>query len=97
MLEQLIAWAGDCQVRGLVDLGDGRLSDLINDSETITFQSATLRALDDGHEVDLDKVEVGRQELHLIEVSAAAGIRSAGGAPSRSASPYAALHAASRR
>lgn len=68
MGEQLVAWAGDCMVSGVVELGDGRLSDQVNELETVTFHAATLRALDDGHEVRVDELEVGRGELHLIEV-----------------------------
>jgi hypothetical protein len=67
MREQLTAWAGDCVVRGSVDLGDGRLSDQVNDRDLLTFFSATLEALDDGHRVELEEVEVERRELHLIE------------------------------
>ena len=49
--EQLVAWAGDCMVRGGVELGDGRLSDQVNELDVVTFFDATLRAFDDGHEV----------------------------------------------
>jgi hypothetical protein len=66
--EQLIAWAGDCIVRGNVELGEGRLSDQVNEQDTVTFYHATLRALDDGREVDLEELEVERGELHVIEV-----------------------------
>lgn len=66
--EQLIAWAGDCVVRGNVELGEGRLSDQVNELDTITFHHATLRALDDGREVEVDELEVERGELHVIEV-----------------------------
>lgn len=68
MREQLIAWAGDCIVRGNVELGEGRLSDQVNELETITFHHATLHALDDGREVELEELEVERGELHVIEV-----------------------------
>ena len=71
MREQMIAWAGDCIVRGSVELGEGRLSDQLNELDEIgvvTFFDATLRALDDGREVQVDKLEVERSELHVIEV-----------------------------
>jgi hypothetical protein len=68
MGEQLVAWAGDCMVRGVVELGDGRLSDQVNELDVVTFYAATLRALDDGHEVAVDKLDVERSELHVIEV-----------------------------
>jgi len=66
--EQLVAWAGDCQVRGSIDLEDGRLSDQLNEREVVTFYEAILRFLDDGHEVAMDELEVERLELHLIPV-----------------------------
>ncbi len=73
MGEQLVAWAGDCMVRGVVELGDGRLSDQANELDVMTFYAATLRALDDGHEVAVDQLEVERSELHVIEVQGRRG------------------------
>lgn len=73
MRESLVAWAGDCMVRGSVDLEDGRLSDQLNEREVVTFYDATLRSLDDGHEVVLDELEVERIELHVIEVQGRRG------------------------
>jgi hypothetical protein len=64
--EQLVAWAGDCKVRGFVDLEQGRLSDQLNDREVVTFYEATLQSLDDGHEVAVGELEVERHELHLV-------------------------------
>jgi hypothetical protein len=63
-----VAWAGDCVVRGSIDLGDGRLSDQVNELDLLTFFDATLEALDDGREVRVHEIEVERRELHLIEV-----------------------------
>jgi hypothetical protein len=71
--EQLVAWAGDCKVRGAVDLEDGRLSDQLNEREVVTFYDATLQALDDGHEVAVGELEVERVELHVIEVEGRRG------------------------
>lgn len=73
MREQLVAWAGDCQVRGEVELGDGRLSDQVNELEVVTFFTATLAALDDGRELRMDELEVERRELHVIEVTGRQG------------------------
>jgi hypothetical protein len=73
MREQLVAWAEDCQVRGEVELGEGRLSDQVNELEIVTFFDATLAALEDGREVKIDEVEVERRELHLIEVTGRQG------------------------
>ncbi|HVN13962.1 MAG TPA: hypothetical protein VMT69_17865 [Kineosporiaceae bacterium] len=68
MREQLVAWAGDCVVRGDVSLDEGRLSDHVNHVELLTFFGATLEALEDGHQVAVDELEVERYELHIIEV-----------------------------
>jgi len=73
MREQLVAWAGDCMVRGDVELGEGRLSDRMNELDLLTFHDATLRALEDGHEVHMDELEVERHELHVIEVNGRQG------------------------
>ncbi len=73
MRESLVAWAGDCVVTGSVDLGEGRLSDQVNELEVVTFFDATLQALDDGHEVAVDELEVGRGELHVIAVQGRRG------------------------
>jgi hypothetical protein len=68
MRESLVAWAGDCRVRGEVDLDERRVSDQVNEGDLLTFFSATLEALGDGHELVLDELEVERRELHLIEI-----------------------------
>jgi hypothetical protein len=68
MREQMVAWAGDCVVRGDVSIGDGRLSDHVNQMELLTFFGATLDSLEDGHRVQVDELEVERHELHIIEV-----------------------------
>jgi hypothetical protein len=73
MREPLVAWAGDCRVRGEVELGEGRLSDQVNEADLLTFYGATLEALDDGHAVAMDELEVERRELHVIEVEGRRG------------------------
>ena len=73
MRERLVAWAEDCRVDGDVELGEGRLSDEVNDRELLTFFGATLESIDDGHRVQLDEVEVARRELSLIEVDGRRG------------------------
>jgi hypothetical protein len=71
--EPLVAWAGDCVVRGTIDIGDGRLSDQVNELDLVTFFDATLEALDDGRQVRVGELEVERRELHLIEVNGRRG------------------------
>jgi hypothetical protein len=71
--ERLVAWAEDCRVQGEVDLDEGRLSDLVNDRDVVVFYGASLTALEDGHELSLEEVEVDRRELSLIEVEGRRG------------------------
>lgn len=73
MREPLVAWAGDCVVRGSIDVADGRLSDQVNELDLLTFFDATLEALDDGRQVPVGELEVERRELHLIEVNGRRG------------------------
>ena len=73
MQESLVAYAGDCVLRGDVELGDGRLSDEVNERELLTFRTAILEALDDGHRVAMDELEVERRDLHVIEVNGRRG------------------------
>jgi len=62
------AYAGDCLVRGFVELPEGaRLTDYLNDAETIKLSRAKLRALDDGRLVDAGDVELDRTEVFAIE------------------------------
>ena len=68
MRESMVAWAGDCRVHGEVDLDERRLSDQVNEGELLTFFSARLESLADGHELAMDELEVERRELHLIEI-----------------------------
>jgi hypothetical protein len=71
--ERLVAWAEDCRVDGDVDLDDGRLSDQVNGRGLLTFFGATLEAIEDGHRVAMDELEVARGELSLIEVEGRRG------------------------
>ena len=73
MHEPLIAYAEDCVLRGDVELGDGRLSDEVNEREVLTFRTAILEALDDGHQVQVEELEVERHDLHVIEVQGRRG------------------------
>lgn len=73
MLESLVAYAEDCVLRGDVELGDGRLSDEVNERELLRFRTATLEALADGHQVRVDDLDVERRDLHLIEVEGRRG------------------------
>jgi hypothetical protein len=68
------AYAEDCLVRGFVDLPDDvRLTDFVNDSETIKLSNAQLRALEDGRVVDAGDIELDRAEVFACEAPPAPG------------------------
>ena len=58
MGEPLVAWAGDCMVRGVVELGDGRLSDQAHQRVLV---------LDRGHQPRRAPAQdAGRRERHIV-------------------------------
>lgn len=70
---ELAAFAGDCRLSGLVEVGDARVSDVLNENPAIVFRAARLRALEDGHGVELPEVEVGRDELCAVVATGSRG------------------------
>ncbi len=63
---QFDAYAADCRLHGLVDLGDRRLTDALNANPELQLSDAQLEALDDGHVVEVPELEVGRDELYAV-------------------------------
>jgi hypothetical protein len=62
------AYAEDCLVRGVLDLpDDARLTDFVNEAETIKLSGAQLRALDDGRVVDAGDIELERSDVFAWE------------------------------
>ena len=65
---ELTAYAGDCVVRGVLSCPDGvRLSDFLNENETILLREVRLFALEDGHEVEAGDQEIEVRDLFAIE------------------------------
>jgi hypothetical protein len=67
------AYALDCIIRGRVQLDAERLSDMLNDAETIVFRDAVVEALSDGRTVNVPVQEVGRDELLAVTVAGPRG------------------------
>ena len=70
---QFEAYAADCRLHGLVDLGDRRLTDVLNASPELQLSDAQLEALDDGHVVEVPELEVGREELYAAVATGTRG------------------------
>lgn len=69
----LEAYAADCRLFGRVDLGDGRLTDLLNVSAELVVQDARLESLVDGHVTESPELVVARDELYAVVASGSRG------------------------
>ena len=62
----LDAYAADCRLSGSVDLGEGRLTDLLNATPELRIQQARLESLADGHVVETPEMTVASDELYAV-------------------------------
>lgn len=69
----LDAYAVDCLVHGLVELGEGRLSDQLDCSQELLIRDARLEGLADGHVVSMPELTVERDELCAVVASGLRG------------------------
>jgi len=63
---EIQAYSGDCRVSGRIDLGDRRLTDLLNDTEELLLEDVRIESLADGHVVEVPELRVGRSELYAV-------------------------------
>ena len=69
----LDAYAADCRLFGVVDLGDGRLTDFLNATAELLIRDARLESLADGHVMETPELTVGRDELCAVVASGTRG------------------------
>ena len=67
------AYAADCRLFGKVDLGTGRLTDLLNGAPQLSIRAAHLESLADGHVVETPEMTVARDELYAVVASGPRG------------------------
>jgi hypothetical protein len=60
------AYAADCRLFGTIELGEGRLTDLLNDELDLRVINARLESLADGHVSESPELIVGRDELYAV-------------------------------
>ena len=65
-MTELDAFAADCRVYGDVDLGEGRLTDLLNEVAELRIGNAHLESLVDGHVAESEDLVVSRDELYAV-------------------------------
>jgi len=70
---ELEAYAADCRLFGRLDLGDGRLTDLLNATPELRIRDARLESLADGHVVEAPELAVARHELYAVVASGPRG------------------------
>ena len=68
-----IAYAGDCLLRAYLEVPEGRLTDFLNTTDSLTLRDVVVQAHDDGHVVHLDQLVVGRREIYAIEARGSRG------------------------
>ena len=51
-------FAADCRLRGAIDLGDRRLTDLLNATPELRLEGVRAESIDDGHMVALEELTV---------------------------------------
>jgi hypothetical protein len=69
----LDAYAADCRLFGRVDLGEGRLTDLLNATPELRITDARLESLADGHVVETPEITVASDELCAVVASGSRG------------------------
>lgn len=60
------AFAADCRIHGLVDVGDRRMTDMLNAASELRLGETRLMSLEDGHLVELPELTVDRDELCAV-------------------------------
>jgi hypothetical protein len=70
---ELRAYAVDCRVFGQVDLGEGRVTDMLNATPELRFLDARLEALSDGHAVHVPDLEIEPGELCAVVAAGSRG------------------------
>jgi hypothetical protein len=69
----LKAYAADCRVFGTVDLGDRRMTDVLNATPEIRVVAARLEDLESDTVVEMPELLIGREELCVVEATGPQG------------------------
>lgn len=69
----LDAFSGDCRLHGSVELGAGRMTDVLNAAPALRILDARLESLVDGHVVEAPELTVASDELYAVIASGPRG------------------------
>lgn len=70
---ELEAYAADCRLFGHIDLGDQRLTDVLNATHELLVTDARLESLTDGHVVEIAELTVESEELCAVVAAGSRG------------------------
>ncbi len=70
---EFIGYSSDCRVEGLLELDEPRLADLLNHRRSYVLRDVVVTSHEDGHIVQLDELEVKRDELTAVVASGPRG------------------------
>ena len=70
-----IAYAGDCLLHARLELPEGRLSDFLNSTESLSLRDVVVQAHEDGRTVHLERLDIARNEIFAIEATGTRGLR----------------------
>ena len=70
---EMDAYAADCRLFGRVDLGQDRLTDVLNGTSELRLRDARLESLADGHVTEAPELSVSRDELCAVVASGPRG------------------------
>jgi hypothetical protein len=69
----LDAYAADCRVHGQIDIGDARMTDVLNTSPKLTIQNTRLESLNNRRVLELSELTVEYDELCAVVASGSRG------------------------
>jgi hypothetical protein len=70
---EFIGYAEDCTLSGRLDLAGDRLSDVMNETESLLLLNVLVTDLADGHAIELRELQVARDDLLLVHGSGPRG------------------------
>lgn len=70
-----VGYATDCRMRGALELGHARLSDLLDGKPDLRLDAVALESLEDGHLLELETLDLHSDELCAVVASGPRGER----------------------
>jgi hypothetical protein len=72
-MDEFAAYATDCRISGRMEVGERRMTDVLNAASDFHLEEARLESLEDGHLVEVADLTVGGDELCAVVASGSRG------------------------